>query len=94
MIGRLADEIAASVASATASVSAGAAEARASGHTMPLLSTRSSSKSDGRLKCTGPGRPEVAILIASPTSRPSVVADVAVNDALLTGAAMSAWRIS
>ena len=67
---------------------------RASGHTIALLSTRSSSRSDGKLRCTGPGRPDVAMRIASPTSRPSVAAEVAVNDALLTGAAMSAWRIS
>jgi hypothetical protein len=94
MIGRAAAAIAASAASATASVSAGHADARASGQMIALLSTRSSSRSDGRLRCTGPGRPDVAIRMASPTSRPSVAADVAVNDALETGAAMSAWRIS
>ena len=94
MIGRAAAAIAASIASATAVGSVGMADARTSGHTMALLSTRSSSRSDGRLKCTGPGRPDVAMRIASPTSRPSVAAEVAVKDALLTGAAMSAWRIS
>ena len=67
---------------------------RASGQTIALLSTRSSSRSDGRLRCTGPGRPDVAMRIASPMSRPSVAAEVAVHDALVTGAAMSAWRIS
>ena len=95
MIGRAAAAIAANVASASGSASAGAGRGPfASGQTMALLSTRSSSRSDGRLRCTGPGRPEVAMRIASPMSRPSVAADVAVNDALLTGAAISAWRIS
>ena len=94
MIGRAADAISASTASATDAASAGADAGRASGHTIALLSTVSSSRSDGRLRCTGPGRPDAAMRIASPMSRPSVAAEVAVNDALLTGAAMSAWRIS
>ncbi len=41
---------------------------RLSGQTMALLSTRSSSRSDGKLRCTGPGRPDVAMRIASPIS--------------------------
>ena len=83
MIGRAADAIASSIASATGIAAARARPtARASGHTIALLSTRSSSRSDGRLRCTGPGRPDVAMRIASPTSRPSVAADVAVNEAL------------
>ena len=66
----------------------------ASGQATALSSTRASSRSDGRLRCTGPGRPEVAMRIASPMSRPSVAVALAVHDALVTGAAMSAWRIS
>ncbi len=96
MSGRSAPAMAASMASATASASAGTAAAVLCvlGQTMALLSTRSSSRSDGRLKCTGPGRPDVAIRIALPRSWPSVAADVAVHDALVTGAAISACRIS
>ena len=94
MIGRAAAAIAASVASATASESDGTAAPRPFGQTIALLSTRCSSRSDGRLRCTGPGRPDVAMRTASPMSRPSVAAAVAVNDALVTGAAMSACRIS
>ena len=96
MSGRCAPAMAASTASAIASASAGAGAAilRVSGQTMALLSTRSSSRSDGRLKCTGPGRPEVAIRIALSRSWPRVAADVATQDTLVTGAAISACRIS
>jgi hypothetical protein len=61
---------------------------------MALLSTRSSRRSDGKLTCTGPGRPDVAMPIALPISSPRVAAELAVQDALVTGAAISAWRIS
>ncbi len=54
MIGRAAAAMAASTASATESGSAGADDARASGHTIALLSTRSSSRSDGRLRVHRP----------------------------------------
>jgi hypothetical protein len=61
---------------------------------MALLSTRSSRRSDGKLTCTGPGRPDVAMPIALPISSPRDAAELADQDALVTGAAISAWRIS
>ena len=71
-IGRAAPAMAAMIESAAAgSSAAGDDSAGGSGQPMAPASTRSSSRSDGRLTCTGPGRPEVAIRIASPMSRPS-----------------------
>jgi len=64
------------------------------GHATALPATRASSRSDGRLRCTGPRRPDVAMRIASAMSRPSVSVALDVHEALVTGLAMSAWRIS
>src|SRR6266702_2806973 len=58
-----------------ASAGTGVELLRVSGQRTALLSTRSSSRSDGRLTWTGPGRPDVAIRIASPRSRPRFAAD-------------------
>ena len=65
MTGRSAPAMAASMASATGSASAGtvAPVLCVLGQTIALLSTRSSRRSDGKLKWTGPGRPDVAIRI-------------------------------
>ena len=96
MIGRAAPAIAASAASASGSASAGAARAAAaSGQTIALLSTPLLEQVRRQAQVHRPrAGPSVAMRIASPMSRPSVAAEVAVHDALVTGAAMSAWRIS
>src|ERR1700738_225279 len=96
MIGRSAWAIAARTASATASARTGAvtADLRGSGQTMGVSSPPASRRYDGQLRCTGPGRPDVAMPIALPISSPRVAAALAVQDALVTGAAISAWRIS
>ena len=53
-----------------------------------------SSASDGRLRCTGPGRPLAAMRIARATSCASSDADLTAHDAFASGAARSTWRIS
>ena len=53
-----------------------------------------SSASVGRLRCTGPGRPDAARPSARATSGPSAAALADVHAALVTGVAISAWRIS
>ena len=68
-----------------------------SGQISGASSTISSSTSDGRLRCTGPGRPEAAIWIARASSCPTVCADSAIQAALVTVAAISAcgssWKL-
>ena len=78
----------------SASPSAARAIGLASGHLTALSSMRASSRSDGRLTCTGPRRPDSAMRMASPISRPRVVTLSAVHDAFVTGFAISAWRNS
>ena len=77
-------------AAASFSVTGDAANAPGSGHTTSAAATVASSRSDGRLRCTGPGLPERAMRIAFATSAPSVAVAFAVHDAFAIGAATSA----
>ncbi len=94
--GRCASARAARTVAAAACVSSCGlgSKAAASGQSEGRSSTLSSSRSNGRLRCTGPGRPERAMRTASASSVPSVAAERATHDALVTGAAISAWRSS
>jgi hypothetical protein len=94
IIGRFAAVRAERILAQSASPSAWGTAGPSSGHATALSSNRASSKSDGKLKCTGPRRPERTRWIASPISRPRVSTLPAVEDAFVTGLAISAWRNS
>ncbi len=89
--GRFAVASSARIASAAASArgTTGAVKSAWVGQTTASSATVASSTSDGRLRCTGPGRPEVARRIALATSMPTVAVSVAIQAALQTGAAIS-----
>ena len=90
--GRLASVSAASAAvTSLARASAGGATATGAG----LASgTFASSTSPGRLRCTGPGRPDCASARARATSCPRRAGSSAVHAAFVTGRAAAAWSMS
>ena len=94
--GRFASASPASTFSAAATWSGRACGTNAEGvgHRDGASSSFSSSRSNGRLRCTGPRRPDRAFRAASATSCPNAAAEPAVQDALATGAAISACRNS
>ena len=71
-----------------------ATNAELAGQSDGASSSFSSKRSNGRLRCTGPVRPDRARRTALATSVPRAAAEPAVQDALATGAAISAWRSS
>ncbi len=92
--GRFAARSRASMASAVASSSAIAAAAKAAAAGTCARSASPSRQSLGRLRCTGPRRPERAARMAAAKSRAMSSVRVLVVARLVSGAAMSACRIS
>ena len=92
--GRWAAASHASIASAFSSSSAIASAAKASASGTCTISASPSRQSVGRLRCTGPRRPERAVRIAMAKSRARSSARALVLASLQSGAAMAAWHIS
>ena len=93
MTGRRAAASSASACSTSAAVAAPGASRRGARAPSPAA-TFASSRSPGRLTCTGPGRPLRASSSAVAMSSPSRAASLAIHEALQTGAATAAWSIS
>ncbi len=93
MTGRRAAPSSASACSTSAAAAAPGGSRRGARAPSPAA-TFASSKSPGRLTCTGPGRPLLARSSAVAMSSPSRAASFAIHEALQTGAATAAWSIS
>jgi len=87
--GRRAAASSASACSTSAAEAATGASRRGARAPSPVA-TFASSRSPGRLTCTGPGRPLRASSSAAETSSPRRAASFAIHEALQTGAATAA----